>query len=217
MANVDKKVGPVLFHPSVSDDSPNTVFTEPQTKSGFRFALSDGQLAEQPAKGLKTVPVLSALGYSSKSALSKGKGSAGAGASGKSAGSNEAAVRAVAEKQAWALAQSPVKSVGMMLFMSWMSGAVINIFSIMICFYLLYNPLAAIVATSTAFAKVCESGKQSFAVQKALYVAINAAIVMYGLYKAHTLGLLPTTPADVALRADPPRPWEVTHEAIELL
>ena len=55
------------------------------------------------------------------------------------------------EQKAWEFAQSTVKQVGMYAFMMYMSGGSVHIFSIMMTFTGLYQPLMAIFNSGKAF------------------------------------------------------------------
>ena len=57
------------------------------------------------------------------------------------------------EKKAWEFAQSQMKQVGMYAFMMYMSGGSVHIFSIMMTFNGLYQPLMAILNSGKAFEK----------------------------------------------------------------
>jgi hypothetical protein len=107
-------------------------------------------------------------------------------------------VKAIKMNRAWAVAQSPTKSIMMNVFMAWMSGSSIGIFSIMIMGYMLYGPLQAIAGIGGTF-KPYEDEGISLAVPKLTYVALNLAVFAIGLYKAYSLGLLQITDSDWAI------------------
>jgi ER membrane protein complex subunit 4 len=98
-------------------------------------------------------------------------------------------------EKAWALAKSPSSQIFMQLMMMWMSGSAVNIFSIMITFFMLMNPLKAIFGASRAFAPFEVPGV-SLMQQKMLYVGINLVVSGFGIYKLWVMGLLPNTDAD---------------------
>eukprot|EP01117_Protostelium_nocturnum_P005938 TRINITY_DN2136_c0_g1_i1.p1 TRINITY_DN2136_c0_g1~~TRINITY_DN2136_c0_g1_i1.p1 ORF type:complete len:167 (-),score=59.03 TRINITY_DN2136_c0_g1_i1:38-538(-) len=98
-------------------------------------------------------------------------------------------------KKAWEVAKSPSKSIFMSLFMAWMSGNSVNIFSIMITLYSFINPVKAILSLNSVFNRF-EDPANSLLLAKLLYVAINMVTVIIAVYKFTVLGLLPTTASD---------------------
>lgn len=107
-------------------------------------------------------------------------------------------VKAIKLNRAWAVAQSPAKSIFMNMFMAWMSGSSIGIFSIMVMGYMLYGPLQTIASTSATF-KAYEDDGVSLALPKLVYIALNLGVVAVGLYKAYSLGLLQISDSDWAI------------------
>jgi len=97
----------------------------------------------------------------------------------------------IKQKKAWELATSPAKSILMTMFMIWMSGNGVNIFSIMITIYTLINPTKAILGTNSAFEKF-EDRSGNLIVPKLIYILINVVILGIAAYKGWVLGLLPT-------------------------
>ena len=99
------------------------------------------------------------------------------------------------------MAWSPGKNFMMTAFMLWMSGSGVHIFSIMITFYAVYNPLKSAFTVNTAFARFEDkqmgaAEKASLLTSKATFVAMNLAAMSGALYKMSTMGLLPNTPSD---------------------
>jgi len=76
-----------------------------------------------------------------------------------------------------------------------MSGNQPNIFSIMITSYVMYNPIKAIASVGATFSRL-EDGRVPLALPKALFIALNLGVFVFGLLKMSWLGLLPTEPAD---------------------
>jgi len=110
-------------------------------------------------------------------------------------------------KKAWEVAKSPSKSIFMSVFMAWMSGNSVNIFSIMITLYSFINPLKAIFSTNAAFAKY-EEAQINLVSQKMLYILINLVTVSIAVYKCYVLGLLPVTVSDWVHLLDVKTPME---------
>jgi ER membrane protein complex subunit 4 len=107
-------------------------------------------------------------------------------------------LKAIKLTRAWAVAQSPAKSIFMNMFMAWMSGSSIGVFSIMVLGYMLYGPLQTIANIGATF-KAYEDDGVSLALPKLVFVALNLGVVAVGLYKAHSLGLLQITDSDWAI------------------
>jgi len=98
-------------------------------------------------------------------------------------------------KKAWEVAKGPGKSILMTVFMLWMAGSGVNIFSIMITLYAIINPVKAILGTNGVFSKF-EDNKHPLLQQKAVFIALNVLSLSFAVYKCSTMGLLPTTPSD---------------------
>eukprot|EP00735_Rhodelphis_limneticus_P006857 TRINITY_DN19314_c0_g1::TRINITY_DN19314_c0_g1_i1::g.15902::m.15902 TRINITY_DN19314_c0_g1::TRINITY_DN19314_c0_g1_i1::g.15902 ORF type:complete len:171 (-),score=30.87,sp/O94520/YQ13_SCHPO/38.36/8e-24,DUF1077/PF06417.7/2.7e-37 TRINITY_DN19314_c0_g1_i1:570-1082(-) len=99
------------------------------------------------------------------------------------------------KKKIWELAYSPSKSYFMQAFMLWMSGSQIHIFSIIMTYMTLMNPLSAIFSSRSAFARF-DDGKTDLLLPQLVYCALQFVIFLGGMYKCQMLGLLPTAPSD---------------------
>merc|ERR1712070_534265 len=78
-------------------------------------------------------------------------------------------------KKAKEQALQPARSFMMTGFMLWMSGNGVHIFSIMITFYAIYNPIKSAFGVNTAFARFCDTkmnaeGRMSLFLAKLVYV-----------------------------------------------
>ena len=95
-------------------------------------------------------------------------------------------------------------------FMLWMSGSGVHIFSIMITFYAIYNPVKSALTVNTAFArledpKMGAAERASLLTSKFTFVGMNLLAMSGALYKMSLMGLLPNTQSDwVSLLAVPP-------------
>ena len=91
-----------------------------------------------------------------------------------------------------------------------MSGSGVHIFSIMITFYAVYNPVKSALTVNSAFArfddaKMGAAEKASLVTSKLTFVAMNMLATTGALYKMSLMGLLPNTPSDwVNFLAVPP-------------
>ncbi|KEI41473.1 uncharacterized protein L969DRAFT_85254 [Mixia osmundae IAM 14324] len=101
-------------------------------------------------------------------------------------------------------------------FMLYMSGGGVQIFSMMMVWMLIKNAVVAAVGVSKAFApftgaSVPPAGqspttRESFAAQQTVYVICQGLLLALGLYKCHSMGLLPTASSDWLAFMEPPAP-----------
>jgi hypothetical protein len=86
-------------------------------------------------------------------------------------------------------------SIFQLLFMSWMLGSQLSIWTIFIFVPMAIAPVRAIFNVGAAFAPLASSGADlKFA--KAVYLLINLAGVGFLAWKLRSMGLLPLTSAD---------------------
>merc|ERR1712060_556470 len=114
-----------------------------------------------------------------------------AAAKGKSKTSNQELL----EKKAWETAIAPIQSVGMNLFMLWMSGSSPGIFNVMILGYCLTSIVGQFSRVNTAFTAFKSIDTT---LQKLAYLALCTVSLAYLLYHASGMGLLPTSSGDWA-------------------
>ncbi|KAJ2745213.1 hypothetical protein GGI20_002352 [Coemansia sp. BCRC 34301] len=138
-------------------------------------------------------------------AIASGSAASMALAHGKSDGESDMALRA---KKAWEVAMGPGKTLPMQAFMAWMSGTGVSIFSILITGMILMTPVKTIMSTQQTFAPLERMGKGGgggggagrskldLTMQKAAFVAINVAGLVFGVYRLAIMGLLPTASSD---------------------
>lgn len=86
----------------------------------------------------------------------------------------------------------------MNLFMMWMSGNSVQIFSIMITGMMIFNAIKAVSNVPTVFEKFQggSDGAASFLPQKVAYLVVQMVIVGLALWKCQSMGLLPTSHSD---------------------
>merc|ERR1712032_627535 len=96
-------------------------------------------------------------------------------------------------KKAWEVAIAPIQSVGMNLFMLWMSGSSPGIFNVMIIGYCLTSIIGQYSRVNTVFAsfKTIDT-----TLPKLAYLALCTVSLAYMLYHASGMGLLPTSSGD---------------------
>jgi hypothetical protein len=98
-------------------------------------------------------------------------------------------------KRAMEIGYAPGKNLLMTGFMLWMSGANVNIFSMMITGMAVINPIKALFNVNGAY-KALDDGKLDLTMAKLTYLAMNLLGLAMGLYKCATMGLLPLTSSD---------------------
>ncbi|KAJ1647660.1 hypothetical protein LPJ64_000965 [Coemansia asiatica] len=104
-------------------------------------------------------------------------------------------------KKAWEVAMGPAKTLPMQAFMAWMSGTSVSIFSILITGMILMTPFKTIMSVQQTFAPLervakGSSQKLDLTLQKAAFIAINLAGILFGIYRLSIMGLLPTASSD---------------------
>merc|ERR1719188_2900833 len=97
------------------------------------------------------------------------------------------------EKKAWETAIAPIQSVGMNLFMLWMSGSSPGIFNVMILGYCFTSIIGQFSKVNTVF-QGFKTIDTTF--QKLAYLALCSVSLAYLLYHASGMGLLPTSSGD---------------------
>ncbi len=93
---------------------------------------------------------------------------------------------------------SPATSLPMQLFMLWMAGNDIQMFSIMITGNAIYSPISQIFKTNEVFAAFQgdEEVREELWKSKLIYIAMCLVALCVGLAKLHYMGLLPTAAVD---------------------
>ena len=101
--------------------------------------------------------------------------------------------RALLTKQSWNLALAPMYQVPMNLFLMYMSGNTISIFSLMMVGLLMYRPISALLTCRDFFKQL--RGDQR-PLQMLVYLLANIISLVLGLYKCDVLGILPIYASD---------------------
>ncbi|KAJ3383507.1 hypothetical protein HDU92_004087 [Lobulomyces angularis] len=117
-------------------------------------------------------------------------------------------------KKAWEVALAPGKNFPMQMFMMWMSGNTVQIFSMMIVGMLIFSSIKAILSWQAPFvqfsnSKINKKGSSQDLQQtlndllidpliypKLVYLLLQFANLGLGIYKVDSMGLLPTTQSD---------------------
>jgi Protein of unknown function (DUF1077) len=103
--------------------------------------------------------------------------------------------REILLQQAWNTATSPMSSIFMNVFMFWMMGSSVHIFTLVFMFSILYNSVKTMSTADEVFKKY-ETIKDAVTFYKLIYIALNGVVLAFGLYKLYGMGLLPLHAAD---------------------
>ncbi|GAA6061728.1 hypothetical protein JCM10212_000461 [Sporobolomyces blumeae] len=117
-------------------------------------------------------------------------------------------------QKAWEVALAPAKSVPMQAFMMYMSGGGIQVFSVMSVWFLLKQAVGGMLGVEKVFAPYTAASKsktsptsdapRSFLEQKLVYLLCQVGLLLVGLWKLNSMGLLPTRESDwMAFRTYP--------------
>ncbi|KAJ1510438.1 hypothetical protein HMI54_001597 [Coelomomyces lativittatus] len=101
-------------------------------------------------------------------------------------------------KKAWDHALSGGKQIPMNLFMMYMSGNSLQIFSIFITVMMFWNPIKALIGMQNGFQTLEGTGSDHLLLWKQKFAFIMFQLVNMGLalYKCQQMGLLPTAESD---------------------
>ena len=99
------------------------------------------------------------------------------------------------EAKAWALAKSPMGSIPQTLFMFWMYGGSISIFTIVYTMHFITAPIRAIGSISQTF-KQFEHKDVNLLLPKLAFFAMQLVLLGIALYKFSAMGIIPVNPAD---------------------
>eukprot|EP00727_Mastigamoeba_balamuthi_P007148 m51a1_g3053 hypothetical protein (166) ;mRNA; f:955862-956473 len=100
------------------------------------------------------------------------------------------------QKKVWEVARAPGMQLFMTVFMLWMAGSSLQIFSIMMIVYPIYNGIMGMVNSAEPFRPFTDLPRQALVLPRVVHVLLHGCSLLAGMYKLHTLGLLPTTPSD---------------------
>lgn len=104
----------------------------------------------------------------------------------------------------------------MLCFMMWMSGSGVQIFSIMMTFTGLLQPLKALAGSRALFARMADPGVD-LSGPRALFCLVNLAGLCFALYKLDGMGLLPTHASDWMSKLPAPLAAEFVSPGSSLL
>ncbi|XP_064398552.1 ER membrane protein complex subunit 4-like [Halichondria panicea] len=93
----------------------------------------------------------------------------------------------------WSVALGPWKQLPLNLFIMWMAGNTISLFPIMMVGMMCVRPVQALMGIKDVYLKL--KGDQAI-LQTIVFVLANLVGIGLGLYKFHSMGLLPTAQSD---------------------
>ena len=105
-------------------------------------------------------------------------------------------VAEMTKSRAFQAAISPGKSVFMYMFVFWMMGSNLNIFTIFFFFNAFMTPIKSILNIETTFNSLKNEHFSDFLFYKLIYLVINLGVLGFVLYKLYGIGLVPLNPSD---------------------
>ncbi|QLQ80048.1 hypothetical protein HG537_0D00480 [Torulaspora globosa] len=101
-------------------------------------------------------------------------------------------------QKAWQIAMQPAKAIPMNLFMSYMSGTSLQIIPIMTALMLLSGPVKSVFGVRKTFKPVLGNSATESQIVAAMgmYVVFQIALMIIGLRKLSSMGLIPNTRSD---------------------
>ena len=103
--------------------------------------------------------------------------------------------------KSWATAKSPMQSIFMTLFMFWMTGSSISIWTLMITVSFLITPVKQLFGVNQAFTPF--EGKIPLFLQKVTFVALHLVILGCAFYKFSAMGIVPDKAVDWQYLVEP--------------
>jgi ER membrane protein complex subunit 4 len=103
---------------------------------------------------------------------------------------------AVKQQQAMKMAYAPGTALFQTALMLWMSGSSIQIFSIYSTFNALSSPVKGLFNLETVFGRFAKDKGVDTNMPKLIYIVLQLVALGVGMYKCHTMGLLPVTSID---------------------
>ncbi|WFC96688.1 hypothetical protein MBRA1_003351 [Malassezia brasiliensis] len=145
------------------------------------------------------------IGYTDPTSLAKQD-------KGKALANKQVDTASIQQAKAWEAAIAPVKSIPMNLMMLYMSGNSVQIFSMMVVYMTVVNPLKGITTVNAVFAPY-QNPKHTVLPQMLVFIVCQLACTSVGLYKCWSMGLLPTEASDWLAWYKTPSPLEYTPRA----
>jgi len=130
--------------------------------------------------------------------------------------SEETKLLALKKRRAFDMGTAPGKQMLMTMFMLWMSGAGVHIFSIMIVGMAVWTPIKAMSTIQTYFQPV-EAEGLNLTQAKLIYIALNLLALGVALYKCFTMGLLPLSSTDWVTMVEPKKISEISGGGVSFI
>ncbi|OLL24242.1 ER membrane protein complex subunit 4 isoform B [Neolecta irregularis DAH-3] len=112
-------------------------------------------------------------------------------------------------KKAWEIAIAPAKQLPMTAFMMYMSGNTVQIFSMMMTFMMFFNPVQALTTVSAHFSPLQDKNTRTrLILPRLVFILLQVAGIGLGVWKAASMGLLPTSSSDWLAWEQVPEPLE---------
>ena len=105
--------------------------------------------------------------------------------------------------KSWTVVTSIFQTMFMTLFMFWMTGSGISIWTIMITVSFLISPIRQLFSVNQAFAVF--EGKIPLFLQKVAYVGLHLVLLACAFYKFSAMGIVPDKAVDWMYLLDPPK------------
>eukprot|EP01138_Halocafeteria_seosinensis_P016405 gb/GECG01016736.1/.p1 GENE.gb/GECG01016736.1/~~gb/GECG01016736.1/.p1 ORF type:complete len:215 (+),score=23.56 gb/GECG01016736.1/:1-645(+) len=149
------------------------------------------------------------------SALTQQRSAGGGGATEyKTQSSSE--TRRLQEEKAMQIAKSPGQSLFMLMFMAFITGSSLSIYTIFMLSPIIFTPINNFINFRTAFQPVEHSGID-LTKHKAIYLLLSCVSALVPIYKIHIYGLFPATSADWISMIPTKRQLEATAQAVGLV
>ena len=110
-------------------------------------------------------------------------------------------------QKAWEFAKSPLGQIPMFLFIMWMTGSSLSIYTIMFTVSFATKPFSSILSVEKSF-KMFRHKDLNLILPKLAFIAANMIIICMAAYKFSNLGIIPVQPADWAGLLSPRTPIE---------
>lgn len=114
---------------------------------------------------------------------------------------------AVRVQKAYTFAMGNIQSIFMMGFMMYMSGNGVQIFSMMVTFGGIFQPIKAILTSGQTFERFADANTDMTG-PRLVFCAIQVVGLAMALWKLNAMGLLPTHASDWVSNMKPPTPLE---------
>lgn len=103
--------------------------------------------------------------------------------------------REILAGQAKATAMGAGSQIFMQMFMMYMMGSSLHIFTIFMIYQMMSGPIGAMMSVQQRFSRFSSLGNELL-LYKMIFIGIQLGLFGLGLYKLNTMGLLPLSPSD---------------------